>query len=309
MRHRAPPSTPHELGAGGRVVQHPQHADEVGDHRLVEQPGEAEHVRGHAVGAQRGGEHVHVREGAAQQGAGGRRAPPGAPSRAANQRATWSASSSMVSRPGGLDAAGAGERRGCQRRLRDARVERRDEGVGGVEHDARVAPARREVVHAGRGARLGEVAREAREVGGARAAPSVDRLVGVADGHHRVPAEQRREQAGLHHARVLVLVEQHGAGAFAVGGDHLGMPFADREREGDLVGELDVAALALRRGIGVGEVEQRRERAHHPERIGEACRSRCACGAPRSAGPAWRGSRERTPARRGCRRRSRPAPG
>ena len=114
--------------------------------------------------------------------------------------------------PGGLDASGTGERRRGQRRLRDPRVERLDDRVGGIEDDAGIAPARRQVVHARRRADVGEVVREPREVGGARAAPSVDRLVGVADRHHRVPAEQGRQQPGLHDARVLVLVEQHRAG-------------------------------------------------------------------------------------------------
>ena len=143
-----------------------------------------------------------------------------------------------------------------------------DERVRGVEHDARVAPARREVVDR-RLAALGEVAPEPGEVRGARPAPSVDRLVGVADRHDRLPAEERREEPGLHDARVLVLVEQHGAVPLAVGLDHGRMPLADREREGDLVGELDVAARLLRRGIRVGEVEERRKRVDDAERVDE----------------------------------------
>ena len=67
----------------------------------------------------------------------------------------------------------------------------------------------------------------------------------------------------------MVLVEQHGAIPLAVGGDDLGMLLADGERERDLVGELDVAALLLRRGVGVGEVEQRRQRVDDAERVDE----------------------------------------
>ena len=147
-----------------------------------------------------------------------------------------------------------------------------------------VAPARREVDTPAVGARLGEVAREAREVGGARAAPSVDRLVGVADGHDGVPA-RRAPRAGGSARRSCPGTRRaaRSGSAFAVGGDDLGMPFADLECEGDLVGELHVAALALRRGIarrrGRAAAAARRPR---PSAAVNA-RSRCACAAPRSA--------------------------
>ena len=103
---------PHELGAGGGVVQRPQHADEVGDHRLVEQAGDAEHVHRHAVRAQCLGEDADVREGAAEQ----RAAASGAIARGAEPRGEPAGDELglLLDRlgPGGLDASGAGERSG-----------------------------------------------------------------------------------------------------------------------------------------------------------------------------------------------------
>ena len=257
----------HELGPGGGVVQHAQHAHEVGDDRLVEQPGHAEHMHGHAPRAQRRGEDAGIREGAAEQRpartvAGGAPQPPLEPLGDAVGLVFDGLG------PGDVEPTLCGERRRAQRGLGNPRVERPDERIRRVEHDARVAPARGQVVDTRR--RLSrEIAAEAREVRGARAPPAVDRLVGVADRHHRLVGEERREQSRLHDARVLVLVEQHGAIPLAVGGDDLGMLLADGERERDLVGELDVAALLLRLGVGVGEVEQRRQRVDDAERVDE----------------------------------------
>ena len=63
----------------------------------------------------------------------------------------------------------------------------------------------------------GKVSAEVEDVGDRRAAPAVDRLVGVADRGHRVaapgrrvgPGEERAEQQRLGDRGVLVLVEQH----------------------------------------------------------------------------------------------------
>ena len=96
-------------------------------------------------------------------------------------------------------------------------VERSRQQVGGLEDPPLGASVDGERVRrhgAGHGGeRLGEV----EDVGDRRAAPAVDRLVGVADRGHRVPAaagrvgagEDPRQHDGLGDRGVLVLVEEH----------------------------------------------------------------------------------------------------
>ena len=248
-------------------MQHPKRAHQVGDHRLIEQSGDAEHVRRNPARAQRGGEHAHIGECAAQQRAA-RRGPVG-PAGEPAREPLGDLLGLVVDRlgPAHVEPPGCGEGRGREGCLGDPCVERRDDGVRRLEHHPGVAPARREVVDRCVAAR--EVRAEPGEVRGTRPAPSVDRLVGIADGHDRLAAEQRGEQPRLHDARVLVLVEQHGAIPRPVRLDHLVMPFADRERERDLVGELDVPSLLLGARVCVGELEERRQRVDDAEGIDE----------------------------------------
>ena len=116
------------------------------------------------------------------------------------------------------DESSDGSRRPCSQRLHGDRrrgAQGCDQQVGGVEDHAGVTPAGRQRVFVGRP----EVTGEPGEIGGTRAAPSVDRLVGIADRHDAMTREQRREQLGLHDTRVLVFVEQHHAVPVPVGLD------------------------------------------------------------------------------------------
>ena len=89
------------------------------------------------------------------------------------------------------------------------------------------------------GERLGEV----EDVGDRRAAPAVDRLVGVADRGHRVPAaagrvgagEDPRQHDGLGDRGVLVLVEEHHPELVALEHSDVGLqsrPVGHRARSG-----------------------------------------------------------------------------
>ena len=111
-----------------------------------------------------------------------------------------------------------------------------------------------------------EVLREVLDVVDAGAAPAVDRLAGVADGHHRMPvAEDPLQQHALRDRGVLVLVEQHDAVARAKVGDDVGEALHDLAGQPDLVGEVEhVAGGLLRPPLHdeVGEQGALRGRAH-----------------------------------------------
>ena len=120
-------------------------------------------------------------------------------------------------------------------------------------------------------ARRAELPFEVLEVGGARSAPAVDRLVGIAHRHHRVVGEELGEHPRLDDARVLVLVEQHYPVAVTELGDHRGHTAHDLEGEGDLVGVFDEAAPRLGLGEPRGELDEHRkggDLADHPVDLG-----------------------------------------
>jgi hypothetical protein len=149
------------------------------------------------------------------------------------------------------------------------RAQRRGHRVREVEHRLRVAEAGEQAVHVGRHAiGDGEVGAEPHQVAGARAAPAVDRLVGVANRRDRRPvradgvagagAEQRPQQHPLCVPGVLVLVEQHRPEGGPLGDADLGMGVGDPGRDRELVGEVDGALGPL----------ARRERLHQRQQDG-----------------------------------------
>ncbi len=82
----------------------------------------------------------------------------------------------------------------------------------------------------------------------------------IADGHHRVPAEQRREQSGLADAGVLILVEDDDLGSRAQLLGDARRALGDPQRDAHLIAVLQVAALVLARLELAGGIEQRRQR-------------------------------------------------
>ena len=73
-------------------------------------------------------------------------------------------------------------------------------------------------------------------------APAVDRLVGVADRRHGVPAgEQPGQHGGLGDRGVLVLVEEHDLEALALQHADVGLLHGEPRAELDLVGEVHQA--------------------------------------------------------------------
>ena len=143
-------------------------------------------------------------------------------------------------------------------------VERRRQQVGGLEDPPLRAPVDGERVgphRPGRGReRLGEV----EDVGDRRAAPAVDRLVGVADRGHGVPptagrigaGEDPRQHDRLGHRGVLVLVEQHHPELLPLGRTHVGLERGESRAELDLVGEVHEPQVGLEPPVGLHQPEQ-----------------------------------------------------
>ena len=77
--------------------------------------------------------------------------------------------------------------------------------------------------------------------------------MGIANGHHRAASEDLREQPGLHHAGVLVLVEQDHGEPIAQVGANRWRAAHNLERESHLIGVLDESAARLRRREAFGE--------------------------------------------------------
>jgi len=98
---------------------------------------------------------------------------------------------------------------------------------------------------------------EAEDVGDRRAAPAVDRLVGVADGHHGVAAaEQSRQHDRLRGRGVLVLVEHDDPEPLALGGADLGLLVGQPGGERDLVREVHQPQVGLHPPVGLDELQQ-----------------------------------------------------
>ncbi len=241
-------------------MHHAERGDDVDDLRCGEEPAEAEDAVRDAVRGERRGEGLHVLLRAEQDGAGVR--PPrscgivrpaafGEPRR---DRGRFVVDRELEAHLGCADTGGRPrlERRHVQSRP----LQRLEHPVGDVEDRAVVAPAGHQAVRL-RGARAGEGPREGVQVVGTGAPPAVDRLVRVADGHHRSVAEQLGEEPRLDHRGVLVLVEQHDAVLLAEFGPHIGCGLDDVVRATHLIGEVEHAATLL---LGDVVAHQARER-------------------------------------------------
>ena len=256
----------HEFAAGGGVVHHAQHAHNVGDLGGGEQPTESEHVGTHAVGPQHLGEVFHLAAGPEQHGA------------------TAFGLTVLADQPGGepvgdgagllgdglrhegVDRAGPGIGGHLERfDLDSARfgaergAEWGDEGVGRVEHEGGIAPGEGQRHGRGRGCGT-EIMREAEQVCAAGAAPSVNGLVRITDGHHRVVAKQGVQQLGLQDRGVLVLVEEHYPVLLAIPVDDGVDLLADLQCQGYLIRELDQSEATLLAAVAGGQLGQYRKR-------------------------------------------------
>ncbi|MDF2920693.1 MAG: hypothetical protein K0S70_4911 [Microbacterium sp.] len=146
--------------------------------------------------------------------------------------------------------------------------ERSEDGVGDVEDARAVAPTgqQREVSASPvRRERGGESA----QVAGARATPRIDRLMGVADGHHARAREEGREQICLDDRRVLVLVEENDAVTRPQFGHDGGVLSDDPQRTGHLIGEVHDTQPGLLSVVVRGEGREQTERGHARGRVGD----------------------------------------
>ena len=251
----------HQFAAGGGVVHHAQHTHDVGHLRCRQQPAEAEHVGAHAVCPQHLGEVVHFtartkqhRAGMVADHTGGEPIGDG----------TGLLGDGL--RHERLDAAGSGSDRNLERfDLDSARfgaqglAQRDHQGVGGVEHERGVAPGEGQRHGWSRGGRA-EVAGKAEQVCGAGAAPSVNGLVWIADGHHRMVPKQGVQQFGLQHGGVLVFVEEHDPVLVAIAVCDRSDFLAHLQRQRHLVGEFDQSQSAFLAAVAGGEFGQHRQR-------------------------------------------------
>ena len=187
--------------------------------------------------------------------------------------------------PGGGDvpATGLGARRQRGHRHPGRARQRLGHEVGHLEDRGVVAPARRQREHQ---RRLGvdEVLAEAVQGGRARATPSVDRLVRVADGgdrHRRAGGdEQRAQQLQLGLGGVLELVEQHRPEACPLGRPDLGHGRGDACRERDLVGEVHGIAAALELVVALDERQHGPPFAQHGDGVADLGREGAPLGDP-----------------------------
>ncbi len=246
-------------GVGGDVVEQVQGGDDLGDLGQPDQPGQADDLDGHVTGRQ-GVEHVGRVGVVAGEHADVGPLGPGLVSGA-----------DLVGQPGELVGLGRQHPRrhlsltgvGLGGQADDLAgvlvVERLGQPVGHLE-DAAVGAAadgervRRDAPPTSRGREgVGEV----EDVGHRRAAPAVDRLVGVTDRGHGVPArEQPRQHGGLGDGRVLVLVEEHHREPLALHHADVGLLHGEPGAQLDLVGVVHQPEVALEPAVSHDEVHQ-----------------------------------------------------
>ena len=164
--------------------------------------------------------------------------------------------------------------------LHDAGAQRLGDGVGDVEDGGVVAPGGRQLQDGGGvgrwypggeagGATGVEALVEGVQGSGARPAPSVDGLVGVADGGHPGVGEEGGQEADLGDRGVLELVEQDGGVLRPHLGDRLGNGLGDGAGQGDLVPEVEEAVAALVVVQLGDDVEQSLPLAHDGRRLAD----------------------------------------
>ena len=252
-------------GVGGEVLQQGQRRHHVGDLGQLQQPLEPDDLDGD-VGAAQGLEDV----GGVGVVAGehGDLAPAAHPV-VGGLDLVGQPSQLLVVGLEHLDAhltlVGGGVGQQPERGGRGARRQRLGDDVGQLEDGA----ARAAVGLQGELQRLGpgsgrEGVGEAQDVGHRRASPAVDRLVGVADGHHRVtaavldvgPGEEGGQHQRLGDRGVLVLVEEDDVEPLALQRADVGAGAGQRGAERDLVGELHQPQRALQRAVVLDQRQQ-----------------------------------------------------
>ena len=212
---------PHRRRPGKRIGHQPQHRDDVGDLRNMQQPTDTHHFRGDTAGGERGGQRRRILV-AAHQNRGRRRCLPGLFRRpvpvldAVGHPLAFVddvVAQSQSRDPGGRAVPGAQH---AHRNTSAAQLLRRL--VGQLQGGPAVTPARQQFQPPRlRAVRPSEVPGEPGQIGGRCAAPTVDRLDrithrGDRDRRRRTfcaTAEQRGQQDSLRMSGVLVLVEQH----------------------------------------------------------------------------------------------------
>ncbi len=258
---------PDERRVGGRVVEHVQHGDEIGDLRQVQQPGQADHLHRHAPAVKL---RVDVRDlipGAHQD-------------RDLRPVPVYVLVEALDSFAQPLDLVGMGgqERRldpasrvflGARPEQPHARVQFAQPGrtvVGELEQSAAAAAVLRERVLAGvRTVVACEMPREPVDVRGRGAAPAVDGLARVAHRRHRVAAaEQSGQHPALGHRRVLIFVEQDDLVLVALDHADLGHLLGQPGAQGHLVAEVDEVPGPLELPVVLDEGQQFGPLQRHP---------------------------------------------
>ena len=249
-------------GVGGDVVEQVQGGDDLGDLGQPDQPGQADDLDGHVAGRQRvehvgrvgvvAGEHADV--GPLRPGVVGGADLVGQPGQLVGlgrqhpRRHLSSTGVGLGGQPGNrADLAGV------------LVVERLGQPVGHLEDAAVGAAADGERVGRDAPAASGgrEGVGEVEDVGHRRAAPAVDRLVGVTDRGHGVPArEQPGQHGGLGDGGVLVLVEEHHREPLALHHADVGLLHGEPGAQLDLVGVVHQPEVALEPAVAHDEVHQ-----------------------------------------------------
>ena len=237
--HRAGEQT-HERITAARVSDRAQRGDQVEDLGGQQQPAETDDLVGNAGGVERLHHRTELGSLAAQHCCRRTRA-----ARRAGQPVGEVCRLLDVSADAGdddvPDARVGTDREGCHIDPR-GRPKGCREVVGHLEDGCVVAPGRRQLPHRS-GRPIGELGRETGEGRGARSAPAVDRLVGVADGSHRDPAvpgrEERPQQDELGLGGVLELIEQHDPESGPLAGPDVGEPHRQPGCQRHLVGKVN----------------------------------------------------------------------
>ena len=125
------------------------------------------------------------------------------------------------------------------------------------------------------------------EVRGAGSAPSVDRLVGVANRHDRVPTEKFSQQPGLHDAGVLIFVEEHDPVLVAKLLRNSRHSAHNLESESHLVGVFNEAAAGLDPGELPGQFDEQRKTADRARQLDRSLSGMAVAG--------WQGFQGREP--------------
>ena len=242
-----------------------QQGADVGDLGDVQHPAQAHDRVGHTGRLQLGGDGLHLRPGAAQDGHLGAGRPA-----LGEEAGDGTGLLDGILEKGSVHRArlqAEGDGPGPQGRdgdvlphripvLDDAGAQGRRDGIGGLEDSGVIAPGGRQLQDGGGvgrrfpGGEAGgsggvEALVEGVQRSGARPAPPVDGLMRVADGGHPGVGEERGQEADLGDRGVLELVQQDGGVLGSYLGGRLGDGLGDGAGQGDLVAEVEQTVAAL----------------------------------------------------------------